>query len=77
MFTEWLGSQTDEFRPHSPSMIVQGTLLLWPTWLFFNGGSADIFAPRANGPAKIIINNMISASMGGLVAVIVKPRFLK
>jgi len=35
-----------------------------------------MFAPRTNGPAKVILNNFLSASMGGIVAVLVKPRFL-
>jgi Amt family ammonium transporter len=45
--------------------------------LFFNGGSTnDLFVPRANGPAKIIMNTVISGSAGGIVAVFVKPHFL-
>ena len=51
-----------------------GTLLLWVCWLFFNGGSAVIFNPRKNGPAKVIMINVLSAAAGGLFAVFVKPR---
>lgn len=53
-----------------------GTLLLWVCWLFFNGGSAPIFFPRKNGPAKVIMINVVSASAGGLFAVFVKPRIV-
>jgi len=51
---------------------------LWIGWLFFNGGSTySIFTPRANGPAKVILNTLLSGSIGGLVAVVVKPFLLK
>jgi Amt family ammonium transporter len=51
-------------------------LILWVAWLFFNGGSTNnLFEPRTNSPAKIIMNTCISGSIGGLVAVTVKPRF--
>jgi len=52
-------------------------LILWVAWLFFNGGSTNnLFVPRANGPAKIIMNTVISGSVGGVVAVFVKARLL-
>lgn len=35
-----------------------------------------MFTPRTNGPAKIIMNSVIGGSMGGIVAVFVKPRVL-
>lgn len=57
-------------------MIVAGTLLLWVTWLFFNGGSAIIFNPRKSAPAKVIMNNVISASSAGLFAGFFKQRIV-
>jgi Amt family ammonium transporter len=55
-------------------MILQGALFLWAAWLFFNGGSASLFAPRYTGPAKIIIINFLAPATGGIVAVLLKPR---
>lgn len=76
-FKEWLVNQTDEFRPHNQAYIVTGTLILWVAWLFFNGGSTnDMFVPRTNGPAKIIMNSVIGGSSGGVVAVFLKPHVL-
>ena len=35
-----------------------------------------MFVPRTNGPAKIIMNSVIGASSGGIIACFLKPRFL-
>lgn len=75
-FKEYVATHSSEFRPHNPALIVTGTLLLWVCWLFFNGGSATVFAPRKNGPAKVIMINVISAAAAGLFAVFVKPRIV-
>ena len=76
-FKEWLVNKTDEFRPNNQAYIVAGTLILWVAWLFFNGGSTnDMFVPRTNGPAKIIMNTVIGGSFGGIVAVFLKPHVL-
>jgi Amt family ammonium transporter len=57
--------------------VVTGTLILWVSWLFFNGGTTlNLFVPRANGPAKIIMNTVIAGSTAGCVGVFVKPHFL-
>jgi ammonia channel protein AmtB len=76
-FKIWMQNQANEFRPHNQAYIVMGTLLLWVCWLFFNGGSAPIFSMRKNGPAKVIMNCVLAASGGGLVAVFLKPRLCK
>lgn len=77
-FKEWLVNSTDEFRPHNQAYIVYGTLILWVAWLFFNGGSqGNLFAPRANSPAKIIINTWLAGAIAGIVTVYVKPHVLK
>jgi ammonium transporter, Amt family len=73
-FKEWVSIQQPEFKAHNPALIVTGTLLLWVCWLFFNGGSAAMFATRRNGPAKVVMINVVSASAGGLFAVFFKPR---
>ena len=76
-FKEWLLSQTDEFRPHNPTFVVTGTLMLWVAWLFFTAScNRDLFVPRTNGPAKIIMNTVVSGCIGGLVGVFVKPHVL-
>lgn len=54
--------------------MVIGTLLLWISWLFFNGGSAKtMFNPRKKSVAKIIMNTMISAGISGLISTFFKP----
>lgn len=73
-FKEWVSVQQPEFKAHNPALIVTGTLLLWVCWLFFNGGSALMFTERRNGPAKVVMINVISAAAGGLFAVFFKPR---
>lgn len=55
--------------------------------MFFNGasgytiyGNPDttcMFAKRANGPAKIMMNTFIAASIAGIVVVYVKPHIMK
>lgn len=75
-YQEYLQSKTEEFKPHNPGLIVTGTLLLWVCWLFFNGGSAQIMSKRKNGPAKVVMNNVISASSAGLFAGFFKQRIV-
>jgi len=74
-FTEWIRSQKkQEFKPHNPGLILTGTILLWVCWLFFNGGSALIFNQRKNGPAKVIMCNLIAPSAAALFAGFFKGR---
>lgn len=78
VFQDWLANQVDDFRPSNLAYIVTGTIILWIGWLFFNGGSTySLFTPRSNGPAKVILNTLVSGSIGGLVGVLVKPFILK
>jgi Amt family ammonium transporter len=73
-FKEFLQTQKDDFRPHNQAYVVAGTIILWVGWLFFNGGSTyTMFTVRHNGPAKVILNTLLSGSVGGLVAVFLKP----
>jgi Amt family ammonium transporter len=59
-------------------MVVVGTIMLWVSWLFFNGGSTGtMFTERANGPAKIMMNTVISGATSGIFSVILKPRIMK
>ena len=54
--------------------VVFGTFLLFVCWLFFNGGSTmNMFAPRSEGAAKIMMNTLIAGSTGGLVSSFLKP----
>ena len=50
-----------------------GTIILWVSWLFFNGGSTlDMFQPRVNGTPKIMMNTILAGATGGLATVAVK-----
>jgi ammonium transporter, Amt family len=76
-FKEWLTNQNDDFRPHNQAYIVAGTLILFISWLFFNGGSTNnLFVERKNGPAKIIMNSVIGGCSGGTFTVFLKPHLL-
>ena len=75
-FMEWLGNQTNEFRPHNQTYIVTGALIVSVGWLFYNGGSASLFSDRANAPPKIIMNTLISGCTSSVLSVYVKSRVL-
>jgi Amt family ammonium transporter len=76
-FKEWLMSQKEDFRPHNQTYVVTGTLILTVGWLFFNAGNTfDLFTPRANGPAKIIMNTIISGCFSGVLSVFLKPHII-
>ena len=73
---DWIAELADDtdFEPNSVPFVVVGTIILWVSWLFFNGGStADMFVPRAGGISKIMMNTIISGSIAGLVATFLKP----
>ena len=54
--------------------VVFGTILLWVSWLFFNGGSTGgMFNARANNAPKIMMVTILAASSGALVAAFLKP----
>jgi ammonium transporter, Amt family len=45
--------------------------------LFFNGGKTmNLFTPRANGPAKITMNTLISGCFAGVFSAFVKSRVI-
>jgi ammonium transporter, Amt family len=50
---------------------------LWIGWLFFNGGSTYNLFDAKSRPAKVILNTLLSGSVGGLVGVFVKPFVLQ
>jgi len=53
--------------------MVIGTILLWVSWLFFNGGSAyGMFESRGTGMPKIMMNTLLSGATSGLVATMLK-----
>ena len=75
-FEQWMKEMANdrEFEPNSTPFVVVGTILLWVSWLFFNGGStASMFATREEGISKIILNTILSGTCGGLTASIAKP----
>jgi Amt family ammonium transporter len=56
---------------------VTGALIITVGWLYFNGGKTlNLFVPRANAPAKILMNTIISGCVSGVFAVYLKPHFL-
>jgi len=62
------------FDANSVPFIVFGTLLLFTSWLFFNGGSAGtLFNSRHSSVSKIIMVTIISGTSGGLCSCFVKP----
>jgi len=69
----------DEFHPHSIPYVVTGTFILWVCWLFFNGGSTFVIIPTSSdSPASevIMMNTILSASMGGIFSVFLKNRIV-
>ena len=73
---DWISEMADDvyFENNSIPFVVYGTIILWVSWLFFNGGSTgDMFAPRTNGISKIMMNTILSGVAGGLVATFCKP----
>jgi len=71
----WIRDRENQpFKPYSIPFMVVGTLLLWISWLFFNGGSAKtMFGPREKSVAKIIMNTMISGAISALISTFFKP----
>lgn len=72
----WIAEEADdtEFEPNSIPFVVYGTIILWVSWLFFNGGSTtDIFDKKAADISKIIMNTIISGAAGGIIATFTKP----
>jgi Amt family ammonium transporter len=59
--------------------IVQGVFILFVTWLFFNGGSGFTIVNRdsRNLPQKIVMNTILSGSMGSITVYIMKGWFFK
>jgi len=72
----WIAEEADdtEFEASSIPFVVYGTIILWVSWLFFNGGStADMFDKKTADISKIVMNTIISGSAGGIVATFTKP----
>lgn len=74
----WLTRSDQDYQSHNNLYIALGTFILWVSWFFFNGGSAyTLYNERKNGVPKIILNTTLAASIGGLVAVALKPRVMR
>ena len=79
-FEKWVIEMSEDstFEQNSYPFVVYGTIMLWVSWLFFNGGSAmSMFQPRANNPSKIMMVTILSAVTSGLVAAFLKPFVMK
>lgn len=59
--------------------IVQGTLILLVTWLFFNGASGFTFVNRSatNLPQRIVMNTILAGSMGAITVYLAKPTIMQ
>ena len=79
-FEQWMKEESNDtdFEPNSIPFVVVGTVVLWVSWLFFNGGStASMYAERENGISKIILNTILSGTCGGLTASVAKPLIMQ
>jgi len=57
--------------------VVLGTFILWVSWFFFNGGSTlGVFNHYDHSVSKIMVNTVLSACCGGLVAMMLKGYFV-
>ena len=67
-----------EFEPNSIPFVVFGTIILFVSWLFFNGGSTlSMFSTRNSGISKIMMVTIVSGTTGGAIATFLKPVVLK
>jgi len=72
-----LRREKEPFVPFSFPFVTMGTIILWVSWLFFNGGSAfSMESPRKNGVPKIVMNTIISGAAGGAIATAIKPHIM-
>ncbi|MEM1132241.1 MAG: ammonium transporter [Pseudomonadota bacterium] len=67
-----IGYQKDAMAPHSLSMTLIGTGLLWVGWFGFNAGSAL----EANGDAALAMINTFAATAGGVLVWMLTERAL-
>lgn len=64
----------DKFEMNSVPFVLFGTIMLFTSWLFFNGGSSlSMFKPRSNNAPKIMMCTILSATTGGFVSSFLKP----
>jgi len=77
-FEQWvLMREKEPFVAYSFPFVAMGTIILWVSWLFFNGGSAfSMESPRKQGVPKIIMNTIIAAAAGGAIATTIKPHIM-
>lgn len=64
----------DPFAVHSAPLLVLGTFLLWLGWFGLNCGSTKTMSTAESGfqAAQAAMNTVLSASAGGLVAVVMR-----
>ena len=67
----------EEIKPSNYTFVSLGTVFLWVSWLFFNGGSTlTMFNGRHDNTPRVIMNTMMAAGPAGIVAQFLKPRLL-
>lgn len=63
-----------EFEQNSVPFVVFGTIILFVSWLFFNGGSTlSMFNKRNSGISKIMMVTIVSGTTGGALSTFLKP----
>jgi len=80
MLEEWVDElqKETEFESNSYPFVVYGTIILFVSWLFFNGASTGtMFNPRSGGVSKIMMVTVLSGTTGGLVASFTKPHIMR
>ena len=70
-----LDSDKPSKQPNSIQAVVQGTMILWVCWLFFNAGSTAKMAMLDGAhPSLIMMNTILSAGSGGFFSFFLKHR---
>ena len=68
-----LSKETD-FETNSLAFVVFGTIILFVSWLFFNGASTfSMYNARESGISKIMMVTILSGCTGGICATFIKP----
>ena len=50
---------------HSPMLSILGTMILWFSWLLFNGGSTSGLTDNVDKASIAMLNTILSASVAG------------
>ena len=65
---QYIGYSQAVNRPHNIPLATLGVFFLWIGWFGFNGGSGLAIAGEQGKVGQILLNTLLSACMGGVVA---------